>query len=140
MYVCTHMYVHMWYVLIRPPIPYITSSRCKRLHKFRPIEILLHVRGYPRVPPCNVLKKCLFFFTAITLYFWVLLKFCFTREGAQGSPLVTYLQNVFFFFKAITLYFYVLFKYCLTREGAKGPPLVNPINNVFFKFMMQITS
>ena len=23
-------------------MPYITSSRCKRLHKFRPVEILLH--------------------------------------------------------------------------------------------------
>ena len=54
MYVC--IYVYMCYVLIRPPIPYITSSRCKRLHKFCPVEILLHERGYPRVPPCKPLK------------------------------------------------------------------------------------
>jgi hypothetical protein len=27
-------------------MPYITSSRCKRLHKFRPVEILLHERGH----------------------------------------------------------------------------------------------
>jgi len=36
-YVC--MYVHTCYVLIKPPMPYITSSRSKRLHKFRPVEI-----------------------------------------------------------------------------------------------------
>ncbi len=34
MYVC--IYIHTRYVLIRPPIPYITSLRCKRLHKVRP--------------------------------------------------------------------------------------------------------
>ena len=56
MYVC--MYVHTYYVLIRPPIPYITSSRCKRLHKSRPVETLLHERGYPRPPPCKPLKYC----------------------------------------------------------------------------------
>ena len=135
-----HTYVYTCYVLIRPPIPYITSSRCKRLHKFCPVEILLHERGRLRVPPCNVLKN-VFFFKAITLYFCVLFKFCFTREGAQGPPLVTSLKNVFFiFFTAITLYFCVLFKFCCTREGAQGSPLVSPLNNVFFKFLMQITS
>jgi hypothetical protein len=51
MYVC--MNVHMCYVLIRPPMPYITSLRCKRLHKFRPVEILLQKRTNPRVSPCN---------------------------------------------------------------------------------------
>ena len=82
------MYVHTSYVLINPPIPYITSSplcllrayicvassfahpyhilrphavkRCKRLHKFRPVEILLHKRTNPRVPPCKPLKKYVF--------------------------------------------------------------------------------
>ena len=28
----------------------------------RPVEILLHERGHTKVPPCNVLKKCLFYF------------------------------------------------------------------------------
>ena len=53
-YVC--MYVHTCCVLIKPPMPYITSSRCKRLHKFRPVQNLLHERGYPRAPPCKPLK------------------------------------------------------------------------------------
>ena len=52
-----YVHVHTCYVLIRPPIPYITSSRCKRLNKFCPIEILLHKRTNPRVPPCKHLKK-----------------------------------------------------------------------------------
>ena len=73
--------------------------------------------------------------------FYVLFNFGFTREGAQGSPVVTSLKTVFFiFFKAITLNFYVLFEFCFTREGTQGSPLVNLLNNVFFKFKMQITS
>ncbi len=56
------MYVHMCCVLIRPPIPYITSSRCKRLHKFRPVEILLRKRARPRVPSCNDLNNFFFKF------------------------------------------------------------------------------
>jgi hypothetical protein len=65
-YVCVYVwyvysYVHMWYVLIRPPIPYITSSRCKRLHEFRPVEIFLHhKRTNPRVTPCKPLKNYVF--------------------------------------------------------------------------------
>ena len=44
----TYMYIiHTCYILIKPPLPYITSSRCKRLHNFRPVEILLHERGDP---------------------------------------------------------------------------------------------
>ena len=42
-----HTYIHMCCVLICPPILYITSSRCTRLHKLRPIEILLHKRTNP---------------------------------------------------------------------------------------------
>ena len=56
------MYVHTSYVLIKPPMPYITSSRCKRLHDFRPVEILLHKRTNPSPPPCNVLKNVSFIF------------------------------------------------------------------------------
>jgi hypothetical protein len=36
-----YIYIHMCCVLIRPPIPYIPSSRCKRLRKFRPNRFLL---------------------------------------------------------------------------------------------------
>ena len=63
MYIHTyiHTYIRMCCVLIRPPIPYITSSRCKRLHKFRPVEILLHKRTHPRVPPCNDLNNLFIF-------------------------------------------------------------------------------
>jgi hypothetical protein len=50
------IYLHTCYVLIRPPIPYITSSRCKRLHKFHPKKFLLHKRTNTRVPPCNDLN------------------------------------------------------------------------------------
>ena len=61
-YVCMHvcMYISMWYVLIRPPIPYITSSRCKRLHKFRPKKFLLHKRTNPRPPHVTTLVIYLF--------------------------------------------------------------------------------
>ena len=43
-YICIHicMYVciiHTYYVLINPPIPYITSSPLCLLHKFRPKKI-----------------------------------------------------------------------------------------------------
>ena len=58
MYLC--IYIHTRYVLIRPPIPYITSSRCKRLHKFRPTKFLLHKRTHPRAPPCNDLNNLFF--------------------------------------------------------------------------------
>jgi len=39
MFVCMHvcMYVYTYCVLIKPPIPYIASSRCKRLDKLRPV-------------------------------------------------------------------------------------------------------
>ena len=48
--------------------------------------------------------------------FYVLLKFYFIRELAQGFPLVTSLKNVFFIFlKVITLYFYVLLKVYFKR-------------------------
>jgi hypothetical protein len=40
-----HTYIHTCYVLIRPPIPYITSSRCRRLHKFCPVEICFTRKG-----------------------------------------------------------------------------------------------
>ena len=61
MYVYTYVYVYTCYVLIRPPIPYITSSRCKRLHEFRPVEIFLHhKRTNPRVTPCKPLKNYVF--------------------------------------------------------------------------------
>ncbi len=79
------MYVHTSFVLIKPPIPYTTSSPCERLRVLRPVEILLtygeeedthltsspckrlrilnpaknllHERARPRRPPCNVLKN-----------------------------------------------------------------------------------
>ncbi len=54
MYVC--IYIRVTYILIRPPIPYITSSRCKRLHKFRPKKFLLHKRTNTTVPHCNDLN------------------------------------------------------------------------------------
>jgi hypothetical protein len=40
-HVCMHVYtnVHTYYVLINPPIPYITSSPLCLLHKFRPKKI-----------------------------------------------------------------------------------------------------
>jgi hypothetical protein len=41
---------------------YMTSACCKRLRILRPVKILLHKRARPRVPPCDVLKKCLFYF------------------------------------------------------------------------------
>ena len=56
-----YIYIHMCCVLIRPPIPYNTSSRCKRLHKFPPVEILLHKRTHRRVPPCNELTNLVFY-------------------------------------------------------------------------------
>ena len=40
----------------------MTSACCKRLRILRPVKILLHKRARPRVPPCDVLKKCLFYF------------------------------------------------------------------------------
>jgi hypothetical protein len=98
-----YMYVYMCYVLIRPPIPYITSSRCKRdlinfvlnsfysirrltqgpplgtssrckrLNKFRPKKFLLRKRTNPRVPPCNDLNNLFFkIYEVITLYFFKL--------------------------------------------------------------------
>jgi len=51
------VYVHVCCVLIRPPIPYITPSSCKRLRKFRPRKSLLHKSANPRVPPCNDLDN-----------------------------------------------------------------------------------
>ena len=81
----------------RPAIPYITPSRYKRLHNFRPVEILLHERGYRRVPPCNVLKMSffLFFFKSNHFIFFVLKKSHFIRGVTQGSPLVNPLHRVF---------------------------------------------
>jgi hypothetical protein len=76
MYVCMYIqtYVYRYYVLINPPIPFLTSSRCKRL----------------------------------------LLKFCFTREGAQGSPFVNPLNNVF-----SNLWFIIFFKKDHFENGLK---------------------
>ena len=82
------MYVHTCYVLIQPPIPYIKSSRCKRLHKFRPVEILLYERGRPRPPPCNVLKMSfLFFLMQLLNFFESCLNFA-SRERAPKGPLL----------------------------------------------------
>ena len=52
MYACIHTHVYTCYVLSNPPIP---SSRCKYFVVLRPVEILLHERGRPSHPPCNVL-------------------------------------------------------------------------------------
>jgi hypothetical protein len=66
MYACMYCMrgMHVCTYVIRPNSPthtiYYASSRCKRLHKFRPIEILLHKRTNPRVPPCEPLKKYVF--------------------------------------------------------------------------------
>jgi hypothetical protein len=98
MYVCmcVYTYVHTCYVLTNPPIP---SSRCKCFVFLRPVYILLHKRTNTRPPPCNVLKNVLFiFFKAITLFFCVLFKFYFVREGTQGPHLVNPLNNVFFLY------------------------------------------
>ena len=90
------MYVHISYVLTNPPIP---TSRCKYFVVLRPVKILLHERGCKRPPPCNVIKNVFFIFLkAITLYIYVLFKFCFTREDTQGPPLVNPLNNVIFKF------------------------------------------
>ena len=35
-----YVYIHTCYVLIKPPIPYLTSSRCKRLRILRPLKFL----------------------------------------------------------------------------------------------------
>jgi len=48
-YVCD-TYIHTCYVLISPPIPYITSSRCKRLRILRPVEIMFFL-SFRRAPP-----------------------------------------------------------------------------------------
>ena len=56
----TTVIIRMCCVLIRPPIPYITSSRCKRLHKFRPKKFLLHKKTNTRVPYCNDLNNLFF--------------------------------------------------------------------------------
>jgi hypothetical protein len=53
MYVCMY-YIRTCYVLTKPPIP---SSRCKHYVILRPVEILLHERGYPRVPLVNPLNN-----------------------------------------------------------------------------------
>ena len=52
--------IHTSYVLIRPPIPYITSSRCKRLYKFCPKKFLLHKRANTSPPPFNDLNNLFF--------------------------------------------------------------------------------
>ena len=102
-----YIYVHTCYVLIYPPIPYIASTRCKYFVVLRPVEILLHERGRPSPPPCNVLKICLFFvfFKAIALYFYVLFKFCFTREDTQGSYVCVYV--------CMYVYMYVCMYVCI---------------------------
>ena len=46
-------------------------------------------------PLVKSLKSIFLFFEVIALYFYVLFKFCFVREGTQGSPLVNPLNNVF---------------------------------------------
>ena len=55
-----YIYIHMCCVLIRPPIPYTKSSRCKRLHKFHPKRFLLHKRTNASPPPCNDLNNLFF--------------------------------------------------------------------------------
>jgi hypothetical protein len=68
---CMYVCIHMCCVLIRPPIPYITSSRCKRLDKFRPVEILLHKRTHPRPPPYKDIIIYFFkIYEVITSYFF----------------------------------------------------------------------
>jgi hypothetical protein len=44
-------------------------------------------QGVPLVTSSKM--SFLFFLKVITLYFYVLLKFYFTREDTQGAPLVT---------------------------------------------------
>ena len=50
-------YVRTCYV---PTNPFIPSSRCKHFVILRPVEILLHKRTNPRVPPCEPLQKYVF--------------------------------------------------------------------------------
>ena len=77
---------------------------------FYVLKILLHERGH-----------IIYYILAavFALCFYVLFKFWFVREAAQGSPLVTSLKCPFYFFKAITLFFCVLFKFRFVREGTQ---------------------
>jgi hypothetical protein len=85
-----YIYVHTCYVLIYPPIPYIASTRCKYFVVLRPVEILLHERGRPSPPPCNVLKICLFlFFLKQSLYiFTSCLNFASRERTPKGHTYV----------------------------------------------------
>ena len=48
-----YMYVHTCYVLIRPPIPYSTSSHSKRLRILRPDVFFASHESYPKGPPLS---------------------------------------------------------------------------------------
>ena len=117
MYACMYVYtyVHTYYVLINPPIPYITSSPLCLLHKFRPKKFLLHEWGH------------IIYYILATVFascFYVLFKFCFMREDAQGSPLVTSLKMSFLFILKQSLYIFASCSNFASRERApKGPPL-----------------
>jgi hypothetical protein len=100
------MYVHTCYVLIKPTMPYITSSRCKRLHKFRPVEILLHEKGYPRVPPCNVLKN-VFFFLSNHFIFLRPVKTLLHERGYPRVPPCKPLKQCGFKIYDIRMYMYI---------------------------------
>ena len=91
---CTHTHTHTHIVYV---CMYACMYVCMYVYTY-------FMREGAQGPPLVTSLKNVFFicFTAITLYFCVLFKFCCTREGAQGSPLVNPLNNVFLKFMKIT--------------------------------------
>ena len=86
MYVCIHvcMYIHTYYVLIKPPMPYIASSPLCLLRGFAScLNFASQERTHYLLHP----RRCVCF------VFYVLFKFRFVREAAQGSPLLTSLSS-----------------------------------------------
>ena len=115
-----NMYVHMCCVLIRPPMPYITSSCCKRLHKFRPIEILRQKRTNPRVPPCKPLKKYVFRFYDVKHFIKCFKKKSLHRALKKRIFKIYDINHFILFFKKHhfenglkTCRLYIFYRYCI---------------------------
>ena len=86
-YVCMYVYVYTYCVLIKPPMPYITSSpvRCVCFVFLRPKNLTSRLKTFIYYILAAVFASC----------FYVLFKFRFVREGTHGSPLVNPLNKVF---------------------------------------------
>ena len=111
--VCVSMVVHTCYVLIKPPIPYITFSRCKK--KFILLYVLLKLNFMRELtqesPLVTSLKRSFCILKVITLFFDVLLKFYFMRELTLSPLPCENMGEIIIFF--------------LHREGS---PLVNSLD------------